>query len=355
MPGVISSSQYLDRHILSPAEQQSVSAVLASMSGIEPSVDEHDLEEMTVRAQEFPRVLRRVLHRFRTGHHASAGLLLSDVPFRAGRLEPTPADWPAAALRAKDGAARNAGLLLMLLGSLLGDVFAFGTQHGSNPVVDVFPIKGHETEQLGSSSEAELAWHNEDAFHPFRAEYVILFCLRNDQSVGTNFASAGALSVSEDDWKILSSPRFRIRPDDSHSTRFSSAAVPRHGIPPADLAEAFARMERGHAVPEPVAVLSGSPERPFIRIDPAFMETGDDPEADDCLRRLMRTVDEALMNVVLASGDVLVIDNRRAVHGRQAFQARYDGTDRWLKRVNVAVGLRRSHGANAPYGSRILL
>jgi hypothetical protein len=25
------------------------------------------------------------------------------------------------------------------------------------------------------------------------------------------------------------------------------------------------------------------------------------------------------------------------VHGREPFQARYDGTDRWLKRVNVRV------------------
>jgi len=39
--------------------------------------------------------------------------------------------------------------------------------------------------------------------------------------------------------------------------------------------------------------------------------------------------------VVLSDGDVLVIDNDRAVHGRTPFVPRYDGTDRWLKRALV--------------------
>ncbi|NBT21304.1 MAG: hypothetical protein EBT17_04190, partial [Actinobacteria bacterium] len=39
--------------------------------------------------------------------------------------------------------------------------------------------------------------------------------------------------------------------------------------------------------------------------------------------------------VVLGDGDLLVIDNDRAVHGRTPFVPRYDGTDRWLKRALV--------------------
>jgi alpha-ketoglutarate-dependent taurine dioxygenase len=46
--------------------------------------------------------------------------------------------------------------------------------------------------------------------------------------------------------------------------------------------------------------------------------------------------------VVLSDGDVLVIDNDRAVHGRSPFVPRYDGTDRWLKRALVVREL--------PYG-----
>jgi L-asparagine oxygenase len=44
-------------------------------------------------------------------------------------------------------------------------------------------------------------------------------------------------------------------------------------------------------------------------------------------------------HVILQSGDILVIDNRRAVHGRTPFNPRYDGTDRWLKRALVVTEL----------------
>jgi len=43
--------------------------------------------------------------------------------------------------------------------------------------------------------------------------------------------------------------------------------------------------------------------------------------------------------VVLDDGDLLVIDNDRAVHGRTAFTPRYDGTDRWLRRALVVTSL----------------
>lgn len=46
--------------------------------------------------------------------------------------------------------------------------------------------------------------------------------------------------------------------------------------------------------------------------------------------------------VSLAPGEVLVVDNDLAVHGRVPFRARYDGSDRWLKRASVRVPGRRS-------------
>jgi alpha-ketoglutarate-dependent taurine dioxygenase len=50
-------------------------------------------------------------------------------------------------------------------------------------------------------------------------------------------------------------------------------------------------------------------------------------------------VKQATRKVVLQAGDVLVIDNERAVHGRTPFVPRYDGTDRWLKRALVVTSL----------------
>ncbi|TBO54789.1 oxygenase, partial [Streptomyces kasugaensis] len=46
--------------------------------------------------------------------------------------------------------------------------------------------------------------------------------------------------------------------------------------------------------------------------------------------------------VSLRPGEVLIVDNDLVVHGRVPFRARYDGTDRWLKRASVRVPGRRT-------------
>ena len=39
------------------------------------------------------------------------------------------------------------------------------------------------------------------------------------------------------------------------------------------------------------------------------------------------------------AGDLLIIDNTVAVHGRSPFTPRFDGTDRWLQRTFVVSDL----------------
>jgi alpha-ketoglutarate-dependent taurine dioxygenase len=59
--------------------------------------------------------------------------------------------------------------------------------------------------------------------------------------------------------------------------------------------------------------------------------------------------------VVLEPGDVCLIDNLKSVHGRKPFLARYDGSDRWLKRINIARDLRKSRACRQGPNGRILL
>ena len=54
------------------------------------------------------------------------------------------------------------------------------------------------------------------------------------------------------------------------------------------------------------------------------------------------------------AGDFAFIDNYQAVHGRKPFRARYDGRDRWLKRINVVRDLRKSRESRLSAASRVL-
>jgi alpha-ketoglutarate-dependent taurine dioxygenase len=70
-----------------------------------------------------------------------------------------------------------------------------------------------------------------------------------------------------------------------------------------------------------------------------LLMSGVTPRAQAALDALHRAVKLSTKQVVLEAGDLLVVDNERAVHGRTPFVPRYDGTDRWLKRALVVRAL----------------
>ena len=55
-------------------------------------------------------------------------------------------------------------------------------------------------------------------------------------------------------------------------------------------------------------------------------------------QRLCHNAEALGEHVMLAPGDVLIINNARCVHGRTAYQPRLDGTDRWLIKTYVSNG-----------------
>ncbi|MFF6993189.1 TauD/TfdA family dioxygenase [Streptomyces sp. NPDC010273] len=80
----------------------------------------------------------------------------------------------------------------------------------------------------------------------------------------------------------------------------------------------------------------------------------DDPEARPAPERRIAVIDGGLREVALEQGDCLVINNRRVVHGRVPFTARFDGTDRGLKRINVTHDLRKSRTMRASSSTRLI-
>ncbi|WP_435888864.1 TauD/TfdA family dioxygenase [Streptomyces niveus] len=84
-----------------------------------------------------------------------------------------------------------------------------------------------------------------------------------------------------------------------------------------------------------------------LRYDPAYTPLDEAEESwRDAYGRLADELARVSVPVSLEPGDVLVVDNDMVVHGRVPFTARYDGTDRWLKRASVRVPGRRTRPAS---------
>jgi hypothetical protein len=289
------------------------------------SVEEADfLDSASTYAQELPRRLRRFLNAFRL-REPSGVCVISGYPVDDSKIGKTPGHW-----RKEPGGSSTMEeeVFLNLCGALLGDAIAWSHQRDGLICQDLVPIEGHKDEMLGSGSELELVWHTEDARYPYRGDYIGLMCLRNPDAVPTTFASIDEVRLDPDQVEVLFEPRFVFRPDPSHPTDSEREKAP---------------------------VLFGDPRSPYVRFDPYSMDRPETEEARSAMDYLIRAVDENLTGVALLPGECLFIDNYKAVHGRSSFKARFDGTDRWLKRINIARDLRKSRDVRKAPASRVIL
>jgi len=311
-------------HELADEELGVIRPLVEEVTSLHASVEEAAfLDNVSTYAQELPRRLRAFLNAFRLAE-PSGVCLISGYPVDDAKVGKTPPHWR----KAPDGScAAQEEVFLNLCGALLGDAIAWSHQRGGLICQDLVPIEGHENEMLGSGSERELVWHTEDARYSHRGDYIGLMCLRNPDAVPTTFALIDEVRLDPERVEILFEPRFVFRPDPSH---------------PSD--------KEGEKAP----VLFGDPGSPYIRFDPYSMDRPESREERSAMDYLTRTIDESMTGAALLPGECLFIDNYKAVHGRSSFRARFDGTDRWLKRINVARDLRKSRARRRAPASRVI-
>jgi Fe(II)/alpha-ketoglutarate-dependent arginine beta-hydroxylase len=310
--------------------------------------DEAFLRSAAVLAQGLPERLRMELNEFRLTERDGA-CVIRGFHIDDGKIGPTPSHW-----RERDpGSTREEDTYFFLCCSLLGDPIGWATQQDGRVLHDVHPIREHETEQLGSGSSEELTWHTEDAFHPFRPDYLGLFCLRNPDSVETTWSAVSSLDLPPEYVESLCDEKFPIRPDRSHLPKNMGGTAVLGADEQELLAKAYDWIVARDKHPEEIAVFFGGKNDPYLRIDPYFMEVETlDEKHWRAFEAVTRAIDSQISGYAAKPGEILIFDNYRTVHGRRPFKARYDGRDRWLKRLNIVRDLRKSRSRRISAESR---
>ncbi len=252
--------------------------------------------------------------RFASESHRSGALLIRNAPI--GDLPPTPAT-------PESPVAKNleTELTLLTVARRLGQPVGYIPEHGGRIVQNIVPTQTDADQQTSTSSRSKLMFHTETAFHPFRPRYLLLLCLRGDPAAHTTLVSVHELidRLPDDVVDVMFEPRFRTAVDSSFLRGRTN--------------------ELGAARP----LITGTRQEPTFVFD-ADLTVGTDTEADDVLVRVRDLIEEIKTSVVLEPGDLLVVDNNVAVHGRSPFTARFDGYDRWLQRSFVVTDLAPSAG-----------
>lgn len=251
-------------------------------------------QEMARRcAAALPSGVERRLRAFAAQPGDSGALLLRNFP-----CDPSPATM-------RHGFHAEAGALAVA--GLLGRLCRNADQRDGAVMQHLRPRREDADKQLGSCC-GELYWHTEDAHVRDNCHFIVLFCLRGDPQAATFVSRVEPEALPAEARALLQAPAYGILPDES----FDQASP---GI-------------------EAAPVLSEADGGLAVRFEPVYVRCPS-PAHRQALMTLNQHLNQRARAACLMAGDVIVIDNRAAVHARSAFEPRFDETDRWLLRVTT--------------------
>lgn len=209
----------------------------------------------------------------------------------------------------------SAKKILLSEASTIGYPISFAQEQNGSLIQNILPVYKTELEQISTSSKVELALHTETAFHPHKPDYVLLLCLRGDSSAATTVACVDQIisKLDKDTIDCLRQPWFVTSVDRSferpHEVEYSNFTTP---ILFFDKSQNEYTMVYDRDLMKPTNVF-----------------------AEMALELFNESLEKSIEEIYLSTGDMLMLNNNKVVHGRKPFQARYDGTDRWVQRLLV--------------------
>lgn len=230
---------------------------------------------------------------------------LPATPTQSGRWERTTTDF-------------LSEFIMVMLSHGLGLPISYRDQRAGRIFHDVFPTAENAMQTSSQSSGVGLGHHTEMFFHPNPPDHLVLHCLRPaPERTAQTFVSA----LPDIESRLTASTRQILR-------------TASYALDLADLHGSYTH--QGNQVsrddPRPIIPIVVEGTSPRFRFEPELM-TPICTEAADALDAAEHAAHEVAVAGTLEAGSVLILDNRRASHARSSFSARFDGSDRWLRRM----------------------
>lgn len=252
-------------------------------------------------------------------------VLIRDA-FSHDGLPDTPTQWLPVP---SSNATRAARLAVILVNYVIDmETVSYGSENGGALFVNLVALEGPGI--MADRSTEQMKGHTDAATFPFRGtddpkypriapspDLVYLAALRNPDQVATVVMPLGcALSkISDEHAQILRDDRFVLSAQRSFDQGTTATFGEKH------------RLDGTH-------VLFDSPEGVWVRYThrQSWVYDEDDTHAVAAKKSFEAACLECAQQVALMPGDLLVVNNRKALHGRVPVGAGLGGTTRWLLR-----------------------
>jgi L-asparagine oxygenase len=196
-------------------------------------------------------------------------------------------------------------LVPLMLMAELGHPMAFSVTQDGRSVQDIVATDAPQAET--STRGRELDMHIEAGYARFKPDHVGLYCMYNDDRVGTILSVLRPEHIPADVGAALST----VRP---------STVLEKGTMDELDPASTL--------VEEPT-----DPARFRVNYDMGYFAYDLTGEQQTALETLTNIVAEQRRTVVLNPGEMVIWDNHTTIHGRNSYPLHHNGRDRWLKRV----------------------
>lgn len=184
---------------------------------------------------------------------------------------------------------------------------------------DIVPdiLMANQQSSVGSNKELEI--HTEQAFSKLKPDFLSLSCIRGDSSALTYILPLESilLHLDEPDKKLLQQPLWKIGVDYSFK---------QNGI------EFIDGNERGPIPIITTNINNVDAEQCTLLVFDQDLMIGITEEANDIIKKITNIYYEHRIQHCLQPGEIIIINNNKAVHGRSGFAPKYNGKDRFLIR-----------------------
>lgn len=206
-----------------------------------------------------------------------------------------------------------------LLVSFISNLVFYEAEGYGRIFQDIVPDITMKNEQSSVGSNKELEIHTEQAFSKLKPDFLSLACVRGDKSALTYILPLNTILRYLDGpaKKLIQTPLWKIGVDYSFELNGN---------------EFIDGNERG---PIPIININGedtyAEQDPLLVFDQDLM-IGITEEANDIIKKITNIYYEHRIQHCLQPGEIVIINNNKAVHGRSGFKPNYNGKDRFLIR-----------------------
>ena len=221
-----------------------------------------------------------------------------------------------------------------ILVSAIGHLLGYEAECFGNLFQDIVPNESMANNQTSLGSNIELEIHTEQAFSNLKPDILSLSCLKGDENANTYMLPVQNIlkNTTDQERALLRLPLWKTGVD-------LSFKLNNHEFIEGDI--------RG-----PMSIINGEVNDPILIFDQDLM-TGITEEAQGLLKKIVNIYYKHRVSHNLKKGEIIFIDNKRAVHGRSPFFPKYNGNDRFLVRCFAVFDLERTKYAR-PNNDRVV-